>query len=142
MDVTDRDHGDAGHGDDELAVLLDALDEAFGALVDAVDNAHVVARVVLRRIGAEIFHVASGVRRGHQDEGAHLAVADGTGLVGLSFRVVHEILVVIVFELHQPLLGTAHEEQGRDELLLLVGEAAAIELLDGVDRDIGLDACR
>ena len=145
MDVTDRDDGDAGDGDDELTVFLDALDVAFGALVDAVDHAYAVARVVLRRVGTEVLDVASGVRRGDEDEGSHLVVADGAGDV-VSVRVfdgvVHEVLVVRLLELPEPVFGTADEEDRRDELLLDVAELAFVVFFDRVDRDVGLNARR
>ena len=142
MDVTHRDHGDAGHGDDELAVFLDALDVAFGTLVDAVGHAHAVADVVLRRVGAEIPDVPAGIGGGHEDEGAHLGVADGTGLVGPGLGVVHEIPAMLRLEMHEPVGRAAHEHQRRDQLLLDIGQAAALVALDGVVRHVGLDAFR
>ena len=140
MDVTDRDDGDTGHGDDEFAVLLDALDVAFGAFVDAVGHAHAVARVVFRRVGTEVLDVAACVGGGHQDERAHLRVADGAGGLLPGLRVVHEILVVALLEINQPALLAAHEHQRGDQLLLDVGQAAGLEVLDRVDRDISLHA--
>ena len=140
MDVADGDDGDAGHGDDQLAVFLDAADVAFGAFVDAVDHAHVVARAVLRRVGAEILYVPAGIGGGDQDKGSHLVVPDDAGFVGICFGVVHKVLVVVVFELHEPLFGAAHEHQGRDQLLLHVRELALVVLLHGVDGDIAFDS--
>ena len=145
MDVTDRDDGDAGDGDDEFAVFLDALDVAFGAFVDAVDYAHTVARVILGRIGAEVFDVTAGVGRGDEDEGSHLVVADDAGNV-VSVRVfdgvVHEVRVVRLLELPEPVFCAANEEERRDELLLDVAELAFVVFFDGVDRDVALDARR
>ena len=140
MDVAHGHDGDAGHGHDELAVFLDALDVAFGALVDAVDHAHAVARAIFRRVGAEILDVPAGVGRGHQDEGAHLIVADGPGFAALRFCVEHKVLVVFVLELDEPFPGAADKEQRGDQLLLDIGQAAAFVLLDGMHRDIGLGA--
>ena len=140
MDVADRDDGDAGHGDDEFAVFLDAFDVAFGAFVDAVGHAHAVARVVLRRVGAEVLHVAARLSGGDEDERAHLLVADGPGRLALGIRVVHEILVVAVLEVHEPFLLAAHEHQRGDQLLLFVDQPPGVQPLHGMDRDIGLDA--
>ena len=138
MNVTDRDDGDAGDGDDEFAVFLDALDVAFGACVDTAGHAHAVARVVLGRVGAEVLRVAAGVGGGDEDEGAHLVVADGAGLALLGLGVVHEVLVVVVLEADEPLRGAADEEERGDELLLDVLEATGVEFLDGVDGEIAL----
>ncbi len=104
MNVTHRDDSDAGHGDDEFAVFFDPLDVAFGALVDAVDDAHAVAGVVLGRICAKVPHVTTGIGRGHEDKGAHLHVANHARLSGLGIRVVHERIVVVALERHQPRL--------------------------------------
>ena len=142
MDVTDRDDGDAADGHDELAVLLDALDVAFGARVDATRHAHAVARVVLGRVGAEVRGVAAGVGRGDEDEGPHLLVADGPGGLFLRGRVVHKVLVVVVLEIDQPLLLAADEHQGRDERHFFVGEPPVFVGLDGVDGDVTLDPGR
>ena len=142
MNVTDRDDGDAGDGDDEFAVFLDAFDVAFGAFVDAVDDAYAVACVVLGGIGSEVLDVASGVGGGDEDEGAHLVVADGAGFAGLRVGVVHKVLVVVVFEADEPFFAAADEEERGDELLLDVGEAAGVEFLDGVDGDVTLDSRR
>ena len=145
MDVTDRDDGDAGDGDDEFAVFLDALDVAFGAFVDAVDHTHAVARMVLGRVGAEVLDVAAGVGRGDEDEGSHLVVADDAGNV-VSVRVfdgvVHEVRVVRLLKLPEPVFSTADEEERRDELLLDVAELAFVVFFDGVDRDVTLNARR
>ena len=145
MDVTDRDDGDTGDGDDELAVFLDALDVAFGAFVDAVNHAHAVARVVLGRVDAEVLDVTAGVGRGDEDEGSHLVVADDAGNV-VSVRVfdgvVHEVRVVRLLELPEPVFGTADEEERRDELLLDVAELAFVVFFDRVDRDVALNARR
>ncbi len=145
MNVTDRDDGDAGDGDDEFAVFLDALDVAFGARVDAAGHAHAVARVVLGRVGAEVLRVAARVRRGDEDEGAHLVIPNGPGDI-VSGRildgVVHEVLVVLVLEVDEPLRGAADEEERGDELLLDVLEAAGVEFLDGVDGDVTFNSRR
>ena len=140
MDVADRDDGDTGHGDDELAVLLDTLDVAFGAFVDAVGHAHAVARVVFRRVGAEILHVAARLGGGDEDERAHLLVADGSGRLALGVRVVHKVLVVALLEIDEPFLLAAHEHQRGDQLLLLVDQPPGVQPFHGVDGDIGLDA--
>ena len=142
MDVTNRDDSDAGDGDDEFAVFLDALDVAFGTCVDAAGHAHAVARVVLGRVGAEVLYVAAGVGRGDEDEGSHLFVPDGAGLPLLGLGVVHEVLVVVVLELDEPLRGAADEEERGNELLLDVLEAAGVEFLDGVDGDVALNSRR
>ena len=139
MDVTHRDHGDAGHGYDQFAVFLDALDIPLGTLVDAVGHAHPVADVVFRRVGTEILDVPAGVGGGHEDEGAHLSIADGPGLVGPGLRVVHEVPVVRQFELHEPVGRATDEHQRRNQLLLDIGQAPCVVLLHGVERDIGLD---
>ena len=145
MDVTDRDDGDAADGHDEFAVLLDALDVAFGACVDAAGHAHAVARVVLGRVGAEVRGVAAGVGRGDEDEGPHFLVADGPGDI-VSVRVldgvVHEVLVVELLEVDQPALLATDEHQGRDERHFLVGEPPVFVGLDGVDGDVTLDPGR
>ena len=145
MDVTDRDDGDAGDGDDEFAVFLDALDVAFSTFVDAVDHAYSVARVVLGCIGAEVFDVAAGIGRGDEDEGSHLVVADDAGNVvpvRVFDGVVHKVCVVRLLELPEPVFGAADEEERRDELLLDVAELAFVVFFDGVDRDVTLDARR
>ena len=140
MDVTHRDHGDAGHGYDQFAVFLDALDIPFGTLVDAVGHAHPVADMVLRRIGTEILDVPTGVSGGHEDEGAHLGITDGPGLVGPGLRVVHEVPVVLRLEMNEPVGCAAHEHQRRDQLLLDISQAAVLVCLDGMVRHVGLDA--
>ena len=139
MDVTHRDHGDAGHGYNQFAVFLDALDIPLGTLVDAVGHAHPVADVVLRRVGTEILDVPAGIGGDHEDEGAHLDIANGTGTVGPGLGVVHEVRIVFMLELHEPLRSTPHEHQRRDQLLLDIGQAPCVVLLHGVERDIGLD---
>ena len=140
MDAADRHHGDAGHGDDQLAVLLDALDVALGAFVDAVDHAHAVAGVVFRRVGAEILHVAARVGRGHEDERAHLAVGHRARLAAARLRVVHEHVIVFALELLQPRSLAADEHQRGDQLRLDVAELPLVIRLDGVQRDIALQA--
>ena len=142
MNVTDRNNRNAGDGDDEFAVFLDALDVAFGSCVDASDHAHAVARVILRRICPEIHSPAPGVRRGDEDEGAHLVVSDGAGLAGLRVGVVHEVLVVVVFEVDQPLLFAADEHQRGDERFFLIGQLPLLVGLDGVDGDVALESRR
>ncbi len=136
MDVTDCNHGDTGHGNNELPVFLDALDVAFGPFVDAVGHADAVADVILRRIGSEILDIPAGVGGCHQDERVHLLIADGARLPALGFGVIHEILIVAALEFAKPLLAATHEKQRRDQLLLNIGQAAAVELLHGMDRDI------
>ena len=140
MDVTHRYNGDTGHGNDQFAVFLDALDIPLGTFVDSIGHAHPVADVVLRRIGTEILDVPTGVGGGHEDEGAHLGIADGPGLVGPGLRVVHEVPIVLRLEMHEPVGCAAHEHQRRDQLLLDIGQAPCVVLLHGVERDIGLDA--
>ena len=142
MDVTDRHHGDSGHGDDEFAVLLDALDVPFRPFVDPVDHPHAVAGVVFGCIRPEIPDIASGIGRGHQDERAHLFVPDGPRLAGLRLHIVHKDLIVNPFEIHKPLLGATHEQLRGDELLFDIDQASAVELLDGVQGDIRLHARR
>ena len=145
VDVTDRDDGDAADGHDELAVLLDALDVALGARVDAARHAHAVARVVLRRVGAEVRGAPPSLCRGDEDEGAHLLVADRAGdvvPVRVLGGVVHEVLVVVALESDEPLGVAAHEHQRGDEGLLGVAQAAVLVGLDGVDGDVALDPGR
>ncbi len=142
MDVAHCDDGDTGHGDDEFAVFFDPLDVAFGTLVDAIDDAHSVAGVVLGRISAEVPHVTTGIGRGHEDEGAHLHVANHARLAGLGIRVVHERIVVVALERHQPRLRAPHEHERRNELHLGIGQVPTLILLDGVVRHVGLDAFR
>ena len=138
MDVTDCNHGDACYGNNEFPVFLDALDVTFGPLVDAVGHADAVADVILGCIGAEIPDIPAGVGGCHEDERAHLLIADGTRQPALGLGVVHEILIVAALEFAQPLSGATHEKQRRDQLLLDIGQAAAVELLHGMDRDIRL----
>ena len=140
MDVADRHHGDAGHGDNQLTVFLDALDVAFSAFVDAVDHAYVVAGVILGRVSAEILGLPPGVGGGHQNEGTHLHIGNDPGLLGFRPGVVHEVVRVLPFEVLQPFLGAVHEHQRGDQLLLLVLEPPLLILLDGVVRHIGLHA--
>ena len=142
MDVTDRDDGDAGDGDDEFAVLLDALDVAFRARVDAARHAHAIARVVLGRVGTEVLGIAARLGGGNQDEGAHFLVPDGPGGLFLRGRVVHEVLVVIVLEVDEPLLLAADEHERGDERLFLVGEPSLLVGLHGVEGDVALDPGR
>ena len=140
MDVTHCDDSDAGHGYDQFAVFLDALDIPLGTLVDTIGHAYPVADVVLRRIGTEILDIPAGIGGGHEDEGAHLGIVDGPGLVGPGLRVVHEVPVVLQFELHEPVGRAAYEHQRRDQLLLDIGQAAALVGLDGMVRHVRLDA--
>ena len=142
MDVAHSNDGDTSYGDDEFAVFLDPLDVAFGALVDAVDDAHSVAGVVLGRVSAEVPHVSTGIGRGHEDEGAHLSVADYTRFASIGIRVVHEHVIVVALERHQPRLRAPHEHERRDELHLGIGQVPALVLLNGVVRHVGLDAFR
>ena len=99
-----------------------------------------VADVVLRRVGTEILDGPAGIGGGHEDEGTHLCIADGPGLVGPCLRVVHEVPVVRQFELHEPVGRAAYEHQRRDQLLLNIGQAAALVGLDGMVRHVRLDA--
>ena len=143
MDVTDRDDGDAADGHDELAVLLDALDVALGARVDAARHAHAVARVVLRRVGAEVLDAPPGIGRGDEDEGAHLLIADRAGdivPVRVLGGVVHEVLVVVALESDEPLGVAANEQQRGDQLLLFVRQLAPVVPLDGVYGEVALHA--
>ena len=139
MDVTDRDDGNAGDGDDEFAVFLDPLDVALGTLVDTVNHAHAIARVVLRRIRAEILHVATGIGRGHEDEGAHLCIVNHPGFAGPGLRIEHEIPVVLVFEVDQPLRRATHEHQRRNQLFLDIRQATALIPFFSMVRYIRLD---
>ncbi len=111
MDVTDRDDGDAADGNDQLAILLDALDVALGARVDPARHAHTIARVILGRVGTEVLGVATRLGGGDQDEGAHFLVPDGPGGLFLRGRVVHEVLVVVMLEVDEPFRRATHEEQ-------------------------------
>ena len=138
MDVTDRDDSDAGHGYDEFAVLLDALDVAFGTLVDAVSYAHAVAGAILRRVGAEIFHVPAGTSGSDQDEGPHFLVADRAGLAAPGLRIEHEVCVVFFLEFHEPFFRAAHEKQRGDKLFFDIDQPPAFKLFDGLERDIRL----
>lgn len=142
MDVTDRDDRDTGHGDDELAVLLDALDVALRARVDAARHAHAIARVVLGRVCPEVLGIAARLGGGNQDEGAHFLVPDGPGGLLLRGRVVHEVPVVVVLEVDQPPLLAADKHQRGDERLFLVGEPPLLVGLHGVDGDVALDPSR
>ena len=142
MNVTDRDDGDSGDGDDEFAVFLDALDVTFGAFVDAVDDAYAVACVVFGCIGSKVLDVAAGVGGGDEDEGAHLVVADGAGFAGLRVGVVHKVLVVVVFEVDEPFFAAADEEERGDERFFLVGQSSLLVGLDGVDGDVVLESRR
>ena len=145
MDVTDRDDGDAADGHDELAVLLDALDETLGTLVDAVDHAHAVARVVLGSVRTEVRGPAAGVRGRNEDEGPHLLVADWTGdvvPVRVLGGVVHEVLVVVALESDEPLGVAAHEHQRGDEGFLLIRQLSPVMPLDGVDGNVALNPGR
>ena len=145
MNVTDRDDGDAADGHDEFAVLLDALDVALGTCVDAAGHAHAVARVILRCIRSEIHGSAPGVRRGDEDEGPHLLVADGTGnvvSVRVLDRVVHKVRAVVALEADEPLRGAAHEHQRGDEGLLGVAQTAVFTGFDGVHGDVALNSRR
>ena len=144
MDCGDGD--DAGHGDDETAVFLDAADIAFAACEGAFGNADFLAGVVLRGVGAED-GVGVGAGACDEDEGAHLTVGNGGWNVDFCRGVVQmagaRLFAGVDGELElftgcfaaegdQLLFGAAHEEQGGDQRLALgVEGAVALEATTG-----------
>ncbi len=132
------DGDDAGDGDDQAAVLLDALDDAFAAGEGAFGDADSLACVVFGVVGAEHFE-GVGAGAGDEDEGAHLIFADGGGNVHILRLAVEgagaQLLAGVDGELDfvgqgvavdgcQTGFGTAHEQKGGHQRLALGVEGA------------------
>ena len=113
-------------------------EEAAEAMAKEVDEAREAGDSVGGAIECVCTGLPAGIGGSHQDERAHLLVADGARLPALGFGIVHEILIVAALEIAKPLFGATHEKQRRNQLLFDIGQAAAVELLHGMDRDIRL----
>ena len=140
MDVTHRYNGDTGHGYDEFSVFLDTLDISLGTFVDTIGHADAVAGVLLGRIRTEVPDIASGIGRSDKDERPHLLIGDRTGMVGPGLRIVHKVPVMLSLEILKPFEAAPYEHQRRNQLFLDIGQPSRIELLHGVERDIGFYA--
>ena len=136
MDRGDGD--DAGDGDYEAAVLLDAFYVAFAALEGAFGDADFLAGVVFGGVGAEDFE-GVGAGAGDEDEGAHLIFGDGGRDVHLGGLAVYGagalllagvdgelLLIALAFavELCELLFCAADEQQGTDQRLAVRGQGA------------------
>ena len=141
MDVTDRDDGDAGDGDDEFAVFLDAFYYAGGAFVPALSYANKITLGVLRFGFKHLNNLLSVIvlRGCYHDEYIHLAVAYWSGLAGRSIGVYHELVYVLLLKILQPVHGALHKQQSRHEWFLFVLQVATFHAVYCADCVIGFE---
>lgn len=141
MYAGDCHRGHAFDADYELAGVLDALDVALEAAVQALRDLEPVAYAPPGGLAAEIFGSAAREHRGLAED-FHLAVPYPGRLIVAGGAVVEELVAVFALVAHQEALAAAHEEQGGDHGLLYVFEFAFLEFLNDRHRDIGLVAGR